>query len=139
MICPTCKRDMIVIEHERIELDYCTECKGVWFDSGELDLLLQSIDINSGGSFIKDMMNAPEAESAEKKRKCPICFKKMKKVTAGQKQAVIIDVCQQGDGMWFDGGELAQLIKHMSGKAEESSEPQQRVATFLGEVFKAEQ
>jgi len=139
MICPTCKSDMIVIEHERIELDYCTECKGVWFDSGELDLLLQSIDIDSGVSFLKDIINATEAESAEKKRKCPICSKQMKKVTAGQKQTVIIDVCQQGDGLWFDGGELAQLIKHMSAKAEESSEAQQQVTTFLGEVFKAQQ
>jgi len=138
MICPTCKSDMIVIEHERIELDYCTECKGVWFDSGELDLLLQSIDVDSGGSFLKDMMNAPEAVSAEKKRKCPICSKKMKKVTAGQKQAVIIDVCQQGDGLWFDGGELAQLIKHMSAKAENSSEAQQQVTAFLGKVFEAQ-
>ena len=130
---------MIVMEHSRIELDYCTECKGVWFDSGELDLLLQSIDITGENSFINDMMNAPEVESAEKKRKCPICSKKMKKVAAGQKKAVIIDVCQQGDGMWFDGGELVQLIKHMSGKAEESSEPQQHITSFLGEVFKAQQ
>jgi Zn-finger nucleic acid-binding protein len=139
MICPNCKSDMIVIEHHRIELDYCTECNGVWFDTGELDLMLQSIDVDSGASFLKDMMNSPEAESAEKKRKCPICARKMKKVTAGQKQAVIIDVCQQGDGLWFDGGELAQLINQMSGKAEESSQAQQQVTTFLGDVFKAQQ
>jgi Zn-finger nucleic acid-binding protein len=36
MICPACKYDMIVVEYHNIELDYCNNCKGVWFDSGEL-------------------------------------------------------------------------------------------------------
>jgi uncharacterized protein len=139
MICPTCKSDMIVLEYDSIELDYCTECNGVWFDAGELDLLLQSIDIDSDCPFLKDLVNASEAESPEKKRKCPICNKKMKKVSFGQKQAIIIDVCQQGDGLWLDGGELEQLIKHLSEKTQEGSEAQQQVTAFLGKVFKAQQ
>ena len=41
MKCPIDKSDMIVVEHEKIELDYCLRCSGVWFDSGELELLWQ--------------------------------------------------------------------------------------------------
>ncbi len=139
MICPTCKSDMIVVEHDNIELDYCTECNGVWFDAGELDLMLQSIDIDSGGSLLKGMLNAPEAESPEKKRKCPICGSKMKKTTTGENRKILIDVCPQGDGLWFDGGELSLLIKHISGKVQEGSEAQQQITAFLGKVFKAQQ
>jgi len=47
MICPACKNDMIVVEHEDIELDYCTNCNGVWFDSGELELLLEAAGLES--------------------------------------------------------------------------------------------
>ena len=42
MICPVCKKDALIVEYDRIELDYCPSCGGVWFDSGELDLLLEA-------------------------------------------------------------------------------------------------
>ena len=139
MICPTCKSDMIVVEHDNIELDYCTDCNGVWFDAGEMDLLLQSIDVDGSGSLLKDVLDAPEIDSPEKKRKCPICGSKMKKPTIGDNNKILIDVCPQGDGMWFDGGELAQLIKQLSSKIGEGSESQRQVIAFLGDVFKAQQ
>ena len=40
MICPVCHIDMIVVEYERIELDHCTGCHGVWFDAGELSQVI---------------------------------------------------------------------------------------------------
>ena len=55
MICPTCKSDMIVVEHDNVELDYCTDCSGVWFDAGEMNLLFQNIDIDGGGRGLWDL------------------------------------------------------------------------------------
>ena len=41
MKCPHCiDEELIAIETEQVEVDYCTECKGIWLDSGELELLL---------------------------------------------------------------------------------------------------
>jgi Zn-finger nucleic acid-binding protein len=51
---------MIIVEHERIELDYCTKCLGVWFDAGELALLLESLDLHVGELNIADIMTMPE-------------------------------------------------------------------------------
>ena len=31
---------MITLELEDVEIDYCTECGGIWLDAGELELLL---------------------------------------------------------------------------------------------------
>jgi len=42
MICPVCKSDMIDVEYHQIELDYCTNCHGVWFDAEELGLLFDA-------------------------------------------------------------------------------------------------
>jgi len=39
--CPVCRIDMIAVEHRKIELDYCVQCSGVWFDSGEFEAALQ--------------------------------------------------------------------------------------------------
>ena len=137
MICPTCKNDMIVVEHENIELDFCINCQGVWFDSGELELLLESVGLDSPDSFLSNVLNSIEVVSSEKKRKCPICRQKMKKTIIGQQPEVLIDVCWQGDGLWFDGGEVGQLIGQMSRKTAEDQGSQQQVISFLGEVFEA--
>jgi len=136
MICPTCKSDMIVVEYNKIELDYCTDCQGVWFDSGELELLLESMNLESQNVFLSNILSSEEAESSEKKRKCPICGRKMKKTGIGQESGILIDVCQRGDGLWFDGGELGQLTKQLAKKPSEKTRSQQEVITFLGEVFK---
>ena len=137
MICPTCKNDMIVVEHNKIELDYCTYCQGVWFDSGELELLLESISVENPDLFLINILDSAEVESQEKKRKCPICREKMKKTTIGQQPGLLIDICHQGDGLWFDGGEVGQLLKQLTEKTSEGQGSQQRIITFLGEVFEA--
>jgi len=137
MICPACKSDMIVVEHNRIELDYCNNCRGVWFDSGELELLFESAGLESPAPLLAGLAGSPEARSAEKRRRCPICLRRMKKVLIGREPDILIDVCPQGDGLWFDGGELALLLGRLAGKEEGKPTPQQEILDFLREVFKA--
>lgn len=137
MYCPVCKEPMIIVEHERIELDYCTTCLGVWFDAGELSLLLESMDMEVGELNIADIMTLPEKTIAEKKRRCPACRRKMKKAAIGHDPEVIIDVCPEGEGIWFDGGELGQVITQRLDKSTAESGAPDRVVNFLGEVFQS--
>lgn len=136
MKCPVCKEPMIIVEHEKIELDYCTACLGVWFDAGELALLLESMDLEVGEFNIADIITLPEKRIAEEKRKCPVCRKKMKKAAIGHDPQVVIDVCPRGEGMWFDGGEVGQVIKQLLDKPSAKADTPDRVVTFLGEVFR---
>jgi len=129
---------MIVVEYNKIELDHCNDCHGVWFDSTELELLLKSLHLDSHELLLEDVLKSPEAESAEKKRKCPICRKKMKKTAIGDHHGILIDVCPQKHGLWFDGGEVTQLLRHLAGEKAAKKDSQQQVIRFLGEVFKAE-
>ena len=135
MKCPACKSLTIVVEHEHIELDYCVECSGVWFDAGELELLLETMQLEGSVLSIDSILTSPEAQSSEKKRKCPICGKKMKKATVGHDPEVLIDACDRGDGLWFDSGEVGQLITQLTNKTSGESDSQGRVIHFLGEVF----
>ena len=136
MKCPACNRLMIVVEHEKIELDYCLNCSGVWFDAEELELLLEAMQLEGTSLSLGNILPSPEAKSAEKKRNCPICGKKMKKTTVGHEPGVLIDACPSGDGLWFDSREVGQLITQLPGKSSEKSDSQGRVITFLGEVFR---
>ena len=136
MICLSCKKDMIVVEYNNIELDYCTDCCGVWFDSTELELLLKSMNLDSQNLLFDDILNSPETKSLERKRRCPICRKRMKKTTIGEHPGILVDACPQGHGLWFDGGEVAQLLKHLAEKQPVGQDSQQQLISFLGEVFK---
>ncbi len=134
MICPACHSLMIVVEHERIELDYCPGCSGAWFDAGELELMLERMALEHSLP-LAGLLSSPESETAEKRRKCPICGRKMKKVTVGEDPEVLIDVCPAGDGLWFDGGEVIQLLPQCAGKTPGDAGSPEGILTFLGETF----
>lgn len=136
MICPVCKYDMLAVEYHNIELDYCNSCKGVWFDSGELELLLKSQGLEEPKAFFADILNSQEAASSEKKRNCPICGRKMKKTMIGGQFEVLIDTCRDKHGLWFDGGEVAQLMRRLPGKHPPDDDSRGQVIGFLEEVFK---
>ncbi|MBI2847563.1 MAG: zf-TFIIB domain-containing protein [Chloroflexi bacterium] len=135
MICPVCTTDMIVVEHKRIEIDYCTRCQGVWFDSGELEFLLKTTGLEDNTRLLSDILQEPEAESSEAVRRCPICRRKMKKAGIGRLTKTHIDVCPGGDGLWFDGGELAQLLLEIAGKPLAGQGASGQIAAFLADVF----
>jgi Zn-finger nucleic acid-binding protein len=128
---------MIVVEYHNIELDYCTGCKGVWFDSGELELLLESQGLEETNLFLDNILDSPEAVSSEKKRKCPLCGHKMKKITIGAQPKILIDMCSDEHGLWFDGGEVNQLIRHLAGEHPPKRDSREQVVSFLEEVFEA--
>jgi len=125
---------MIVVEHQRIELDYCPACRGVWFDADELELLLDTLGFKQD-EFLKDTLSTPEAMTVEKKRRCPICSRHMKKANIGTAPAILIDICAKGHGLWFDGGEMAHLIKQMPEPGAET--PAREINAFLKDIFQA--
>jgi len=115
MNCPVCKKAMVVLELNQVEIDYCVACGGIWLDAGELELLLGSSEAKD------DVLNSfkLDAKNKERRIKCPICSKKMAKVLCGKEAKVLIDRCKNNDGLWFDKGELYQIVK-MGGLGDDS-------------------
>jgi Zn-finger nucleic acid-binding protein len=139
MICPICNYDMIVVEYHNIELDYCNSCKGVWFDSGELELLLKSYELEEPKAFFDGILTSQETASSEKKRNCPVCGHKMQKTAISGQPEILIDVCRDKHGLWFDGGEVTQLIGRLAGEHPPEGDSKGQVISFLEEVFGASQ
>lgn len=139
MKCPVCHEPMIVVEYQSIELDYCSSCHGTWFDKGELELLLRSMELDEKPGLLESIALQPEADSAEKKRKCPICQHHMQKHFIGSSPKILVDLCTKNHGLWFDKGEIHHLVKSMgSGETTEYSS-EQELLIFLGEAFEAEE
>jgi len=134
MNCPACRRPMMAVEYQQIELDYCPHCHGVWFDQGELELALLTAGVGDVAHLLQDILHTPATGVKEQPRRCPICSKKMKKSQPGGSDGVTLDTCGQGDGLWFDGGEVDHLVKIMADKLPASNE-QKHVFSFMQAVF----
>jgi len=126
MDCPVCKNAMITLELADVEIDHCTDCGGIWLDAGELELLLGNPE--QGEILLKSFKI--DSTCTEKKRKCPICLKKMEKIIVGAAQRpLLIDRCVKGDGLWFDKGELTDVLR--AGSFDEEN----KVAKLLADIF----
>ena len=103
MKCPRCKSDLMVVEYEDIELDYCNTCGGLWFDRGEMDLL-------AGKSGAEPVELRPAPGVREARLRCPTCRTYMDKRHMGETQPVLVDQCPACGGLWLDHGELEQVL-----------------------------
>jgi Zn-finger nucleic acid-binding protein len=98
---------MIVLELDRIEVDHCIACGGIWLDGGELELLLK--DAVEKDTFLSSF--EADKDCSERPRKCPICSKRMEKIRVGEEGRVCIDRCRHKDGVWLDRGELEEILE----------------------------
>lgn len=92
-----------------IEVDACPGCRGIWFDAGEVKFLLN--DEGTPGTLLPlGTELRPLAAPGVAKRRCPRCGRRMKHLHAPGSDRLILDCCPEGDGLWFDDGELEALI-----------------------------
>jgi Zn-finger nucleic acid-binding protein len=126
MDCVACGNPMIALEVDQVEIDYCIECGGIWLDSGELEILLE--DPRKVENVLRHAIPSPG--TSESFRKCPICLKKMEEIELDGETEIYIDRCKFGHGLWFDRGELEEVIRMID--HDESS----KVAKLLKDVFR---
>jgi Zn-finger nucleic acid-binding protein len=118
---------MIAAERHGIEVDVCARGHGLWFDSGEIELLAETL-----------ALPAPELRlrtgegSDEKKRRCPRCDAKMAKAYFSAADAPLIDACPATHGFWFDKGELGGLFARTRPAG---SQTEAAMVAFLGELL----
>ena len=132
MDCPVCqKAAMIVLELDEVEIDFCLDCNGIWLDAGELELLL-----NDSQKAVKLLQSFKTVKrTGEQSRKCPICLKKMQKVQVGQAdKPLLIDRCSKEHGLWFDKGELQDVLD--AGSFDNERKIQKLLADMFGQRHK---
>ncbi len=126
MLCPKCKKEMIVVERDRLELDWCPFCKGFWFDHREWEILCQKLYMTRDVAPV-DIYSVPKINVNEETRICPICNEKTEKF---QIYGVTLDRCKNKHGIWFDKGEISELLN----KSQRKTQGENSI-NFMGEIF----
>lgn len=116
-ICPVCDirlKTVDVGEKEHFYIEKCGECGGLFFDSGELQAILEArVDHVYQVNLKKLNHLLSEVKLADFKvvyRKCPVCGEFMHREGFGEKSGVVVDHCRD-HGIWLDSGELTRLME----------------------------
>ena len=103
--CPVCEVPMSEVSMSHETVDRCPRCRGVFFDCGELEALVDLVrrfnEVDLAGE--EDIDTIPQAER-DRVLSCPVDGGRMLEKDVGE--GFIIDLCQDCGGIWLDDGEL---------------------------------
>ena len=112
MKCPRCqsKLNKVIIPEQnlQIEVDQCSDCKGIWFDYGELQNIERVVE-----PVLFEFRKIPGTNDQLTALDCPFCdlHPRMDKAEHPRDKHVIMDICEHCSGIWLDGGELEAIQK----------------------------
>jgi Zn-finger nucleic acid-binding protein len=99
---------METVELRGVEVDRCTNCRGIWFDVGESELLREegaAAAIDSG-----DPRKGIETNVIDRYR-CPRCGGGMMRSLDPRHAQITYEECTSCRGLFFDAGEFAELTR----------------------------
>lgn len=127
-MCPKCNEPLLIVEFQGVEIDHCPDCRGTWFDAGELELVVELAE--GDPAQLRTMLDTEGARASEK-RCCPRCRRRLRVLKIGT-PPIEVDVCPGGEGIWLDAGELAAVVKQFSAREDTP------LAGFFGDLFRHE-
>lgn len=106
MRCPKCNCEMETQIVSGIQVDRCSSCFGLWFDSGEVERLTnrkaaEAIDI--GDPALGDLLNVYDRYD------CPHCRAPMIRMVDPKQPHIWFEKCGSCFGSFFDAGEFRDL------------------------------
>mgnify|MGYP001263651782 CR=1 FL=1 len=128
MKCPRCKAIKLNTKVlERVEIDECPSCKGIWFDQDELRQTKDNFDSDLNWMDFDIWKNRDKFKTTEHPAPCPRCEKSMLAIDYAH-SGVEIDYCQHCKGVWLDGGEFGKILHNLE---------QELTTMSSGQYFKA--
>lgn len=124
MRCPDCDHPLVIVEYDRVEIDYCTRCRGCWLDEGELGLIL------TGDLYLPEQVDLVKAQKG--RRCCPHCRARLRTGPLPESN-VEVDACPFHHGMWLDYGELRKIIEYHA-----EAGVIRPLSRYLGELFECD-
>ncbi len=124
-ICPVCHIPLLQqAAHSQATLDVCPQCRGIWFDKGELqdayaagefqNVFADTLAVNRVSRLCAHCharlpllgANCPSC-GATALVDCPVCQQAMQQ---REIRNIVVDACETCQGVWLDGGELQALF-----------------------------
>ncbi len=106
MLCPKCASPTERVEHAGVIVDRCSRCRGLWFDRGERERLLESV----GAEQLDDGTDALGRRwNPITNVQCPRCRVRTVSLVDPRHPEVGFEQCPDCGGSFLDAGEFRKL------------------------------
>jgi len=117
MFCFRCRKKLEKAIFYNLEVDYCPQCLGIFFEEDELKLAKDAKDKNLKWLDIDLWKNKKLFKISYGIRLCPSCRLPLYEVYYGDSR-IIVDVCNLCQGVWLDRGEFKRIIDYLKEKGD---------------------
>lgn len=117
MDCPNKHGKLEKVLFHAVEVDYCKECLGVWFDKNELTEAKNQKDQQINWLDIDLWRDKAKFEISGSHKFCPSCRVVLCQVSYDHSKTKV-DFCKSCNGIWLDRGEFKQIIAYLKNKAD---------------------
>ena len=108
-LCPACGHDLKPTKLLTVQVDQCSNCKGVWLERDELRQAKDQADPDLDWMDFEIWKHADRFDVEPRHMKCPKCQSELLAVRYGETK-VQIDCCRTCEGIWLDRGEFKRII-----------------------------
>ncbi len=115
MECPNKHGELEKMLFHDVEVDYCPQCLGIFFDKGELEHAKNDKDKQLNWLYFDVWRDKGKFVLSPSDRRCPVCRIPFVEV-AYDKSSVTVDFCKHCQGMWLDRGEFKQIMVYLRKK-----------------------
>ncbi|MEK7519613.1 MAG: zf-TFIIB domain-containing protein, partial [Patescibacteria group bacterium] len=112
MKCPVCKIQLDKSLLHNVEVDYCPQCLGFWFEEEELRWVKDEKDRNLRWLDIDLWKDKKKFKIHRGIRLCPFCRLPLYEIYYGR-SGIIVDLCNLCQGIWLDRGEFKKIIEYL--------------------------
>ena len=109
MKCPICKTELKEAVFYGVEIDYCPQCLGLWFEEDELRQAKDEKDKNLNWLDIDLWKDKKKLKISKNKKICSRCSVPLYSVNYGNSN-IEVDICNVCQGIWLDRGEFKKII-----------------------------
>ena len=117
MVCPICKKDLEKAIFYGVEVDYCSQCLGLWLEEEELRWAKDIKDRNLRWLDVDLWKDKTKFKISKGERVCPSCRLPLYVVYYSDSK-FIVDLCNLCYGIWLDRGEFKKIIGYLKEKAD---------------------
>lgn len=107
MKCPDCNVELVQKKRDRVDMEVCPSCQGMWLTRQELSQLEDEV-FDFGDDEKGSLMLGSEPTT----RKCPQCAKLMKRFQY-RLYDLEIDFCEDQHGYWLEADEDQRILEIM--------------------------
>ncbi len=115
--CPSCNKNLKKGVIYDVDIDYCSDCYGSWFEKDELRLAKDKKDEDLRWMDINLWKDQKKLEISKINKLCPECRIPLYEVNYG-KSKIKVDVCNVCKGIWLDKGEFKEIVKYLKKDAD---------------------